>query len=206
MQRKILAGTWAVACSSMSMFTLLPAIKTENISMMYVLFFSDPHKWISQMTGKTLRLSLFQCCGYVLILLHARRLAGGFLMVLVGVLYILFEKSILSSTTETTQASLDGLSATLLGVQIGLIILSMIVTRSSVASLQAKMGLPLGNQVVGWMILSTQNIYNSIAGSTLTISQSRPCPSPSSMVSNQTTTTCTDSSSSSSPSHQSSSS
>lgn len=79
-------------------------------------------------------------------------------MVLVGVLYLLFEKSILSSTTSSKQASLDGLSATLLGVQIGLIMLAMIVTRSSVASLQAKMGLPLGNQVVGWFILSTQTM------------------------------------------------
>lgn len=38
MHNKILVTTWAVACSSMSIFTLLPAIKTENISMMYVLF------------------------------------------------------------------------------------------------------------------------------------------------------------------------
>lgn len=38
MHNKILVGTWAVACSSMSMFTLLPAIKTENTNMMYVLF------------------------------------------------------------------------------------------------------------------------------------------------------------------------
>lgn len=88
----------------------------------------------------------------------SHRLAGGFLMVLVGVLYILFEKSILSSKTDSKQASLDGLSATLLGVQIGLIMLAMIVTRSSVASLQAKTGLPLGNQAVGWFILSTQTI------------------------------------------------
>ena len=36
MHNKILAVTWAVACSSMSMFTLLPAIKTENMNMMYV--------------------------------------------------------------------------------------------------------------------------------------------------------------------------
>ena len=89
-------------------------------------------------------------------------------MVLVGVLYILFEKSILSSTNGSKQASLDGLSGTLLGVQIGLIILAMIVTRSSVASLQAKAGLPLGNQVIGWTILSTQNPCDREAESTLT--------------------------------------
>ena len=85
-------------------------------------------------------------------------------MVLVGVLYILFEKSILSSTTSGKQASLDGHSGTLLGIQIGLIMLAMIVTRSSVASLQARMGLPLGNQVVGWIILSMQNIRSPTAG------------------------------------------
>jgi phosphatidylinositol glycan class N len=34
-----------------------------------------------------------------------------------------------------------------------MILLAVIVTRSSVASLQAKEGLPLGNQVVGWFVL-----------------------------------------------------
>lgn len=34
-----------------------------------------------------------------------------------------------------------------------MIALSLIVTRSSVSSLQAKQGLPLGNQVVGWFVL-----------------------------------------------------
>lgn len=95
-------------------------------------------------------------------------------MLLVGVLYILFEKNILSSTTGGKQASLDGLSGTLLGVQIGLIMLAMIVTRSSVASLQAKRGLPLGNQVVGWTILSMQNICISTAENVLTTSQLHP--------------------------------
>ena len=38
MHNKILAATWVVACSSMSIFTLLPAIKTEDVNMMYVLF------------------------------------------------------------------------------------------------------------------------------------------------------------------------
>jgi phosphatidylinositol glycan class N len=40
-----------------------------------------------------------------------------------------------------------------MGLQIGIILLTIIVTRSSVASLQAKQGLPLGNQVVGWFVL-----------------------------------------------------
>lgn len=38
-------------------------------------------------------------------------------------------------------------------LQIGLIVLSMLVTRSSVLSLQAKQGLPAGNQAVGWLVL-----------------------------------------------------
>ena len=116
----------------------------------------------------------FQCMHNVLIIIY--RLIGGFLMVLIGALYILFEKSILSSTSGGKQASLDGLSGTLLGVQIGLIILAMIVTRSSVASLQAKMGLPLGNQVVGWIILSTQKQGQSFGRMYTNKSHSRvPC-------------------------------
>ena len=109
-------------------------------------------------------------------------------MVLVGVLYILFEKSILSSTTGGKQASLDGFSGTLLGIQVGLIMLAMIVTRSSVASLQAKTGLPLGNQVVGWTILGKPNICNPMLDTILTKSQSRPCPYRFSIVFNQTIT------------------
>lgn len=75
-------------------------------------------------------------------------------MLSVGILYLLFEKSILSSIGSPC-AAIDSLSKSILGVQIGLILLAMIVTRSSIASLQAKRGLPLGNQVVGWLVLST---------------------------------------------------
>lgn len=136
----------------------------------------------------------------------SHRLTGGFLMVLVGVLYVLFEKSILSSTTAGKHASLDGLSATLLGVQVGLIMLAMIVTRSSAASLQAKTGLPMGNQVVGWTILSRLKMCFSMAGLILTAVQLHLSAYPSSTASNQITTISTASSSSSSPSPPSSSS
>ena len=44
MHKKILIGTWAVACQSMSVFTLLPAIKTENVNMMYVLAAAIPRR------------------------------------------------------------------------------------------------------------------------------------------------------------------
>lgn len=106
------------------------------------------------------------------------RLLGGTLMFSVGILYLQFEKAILfffptkgwgagqqpspSPTTPTrTPASSTSLSQSILGVQIGLILLAMIVTWSSIASLQAKRGLPLGNQVVGWLVLSTTSPLSS---------------------------------------------
>lgn len=46
------------------------------------------------------------------------------------------------------------LSPVLTWRQVGLIALAIVVTRSSVASLQAKQGLPLGTQVLGWITLS----------------------------------------------------
>ncbi|KAL8935960.1 MAG: hypothetical protein Q9216_005176, partial [Gyalolechia sp. 2 TL-2023] len=114
----LLTATWFVACQSMSIFTLLPVVKTENINVI---------------------------------------LLGGFLMASVGLLYLLFEKSILSTsskaTSELSSTQVDGISRNILGAQIGLIMLAMIVTRSSVTSLQAKHGLPVGNQVIGWLVL-----------------------------------------------------
>lgn len=57
-------------------------------------------------------------------------------------------------------------------IQVGMILLALIVTRSSVASLQAKQGLPLGNQVLGWAILgecclvfSSLNLFHLVAQS-----------------------------------------
>ncbi len=81
----------------------------------------------------------------------------------VGILYLQFDKRILSgsqkknSTQSPRPASLNSLSKSVIGIQMGLILLAMFVTRSSIASLQAKRGLPLGNQVVGWLILSTKS-------------------------------------------------
>ncbi|KAL9603473.1 MAG: hypothetical protein Q9219_001160 [cf. Caloplaca sp. 3 TL-2023] len=93
-----------------------------------------------------------------LVLSYFYRLLGGFLMASVGLLYLLFEKSILGASSSTRSnlymSQADGLSKNILGSQIGLIVLAMIVTRSSVASLQAKHGLPLGNQVIGWLVLT----------------------------------------------------
>lgn len=93
-------------------------------------------------------------------------------MAVIGVIYLTFEKQILAKSglpTDSTAPADNVLSRTLVGVQvrdiltrakiasnirqIGFIVLAMAVTRSSVVSLQAKQGLPKGNQIVGWFIL-----------------------------------------------------
>lgn len=92
------------------------------------------------------------------------RLIGGVLMLSIGVLYLLFEESILSSKTSAPSPSIDSLSRGILGIQMGLIVLAMLVTRSSIASLQSRRGLPLGNQVVGWLVLSASPPSSLVLG------------------------------------------
>ncbi|KAF8416965.1 Phosphatidylinositolglycan class N-domain-containing protein [Tirmania nivea] len=75
-------------------------------------------------------------------------LLGGTLMVALGIAYMVFGNAIVDSSSK-----FDWVSRAILGIQVGLIALSMIVTQSSVRSLQAKQGLALGNQVVGWALL-----------------------------------------------------
>ena len=77
-------------------------------------------------------------------------------MTIVGILYLLFEASLLATPASggPKVATGDGLSRSIVGIQIGLIVLAMIVTRSSIDSIQAKRGLPAGNQLVGWLVLS----------------------------------------------------
>jgi phosphatidylinositol glycan class N len=83
-------------------------------------------------------------------------LLGGALMVVIGVVYLLFEDFILadfSSAMKLPKQRGNQTTRTVVGVQIGLTCLAMLVTRSSALSLQAKQGLPLGNQVTGWIVL-----------------------------------------------------
>ncbi|KAL2866884.1 mannose-ethanolamine phosphotransferase MCD4 [Aspergillus lucknowensis] len=77
---------------------------------------------------------------------------GAALMLLTGLLYLLFEDDILGPSHQPIAVSRNG-SRVIMGMQLGVVVLALIVTRSSVASLQAKQGLPLGNQVVGWIVL-----------------------------------------------------
>ncbi|KAL9625737.1 MAG: hypothetical protein Q9160_000057 [Pyrenula sp. 1 TL-2023] len=80
---------------------------------------------------------------------------GGVLMFATGVLYMIFEESITtrSGARRSENLKVDNVSRLVMGLQIGLIPLAIILTRGSIASLQAKKGLPLGNQIVGWMAL-----------------------------------------------------
>ncbi|KAJ9298193.1 hypothetical protein DTO271G3_3798 [Paecilomyces variotii] len=111
---KLLSATWAIGCSLMSTFTLLPAVKVESITMITV---------------------------------------GGLLMFLTGALYLVFEETIARHSGASVVSSIG--SRIVMGVQLGMVLLAIIVTRSSAASLQAKRGLPFGNQVVGWVLLVT---------------------------------------------------
>ena len=89
-------------------------------------------------------------------------LAGGGLMFLVGLLYLVFDKSILVNSgakSPLAERKSDGLSRSILGVQVGLIVLSMVTTRSSALSLQRKEGLPLGAQLVGWVVLGKLRFF-----------------------------------------------
>ncbi|OAQ86563.1 GPI ethanolamine phosphate transferase 1 [Purpureocillium lilacinum] len=113
-----LSLAWIVSCLIMSIFTLLPAMKAENVTLILV---------------------------------------GGTAMTALGVLYLAFESHILSDfrsqPTTTAPKTDDTIRRTIIGAQVGLVPLAMFVTRSSALSLQAKQGLPVGNQIVGWAVL-----------------------------------------------------
>lgn len=78
-------------------------------------------------------------------------------MATVGLMYLAFEDFFLSdfgaSIVREANTQNKSLRRILTGVQVGLTLLAMIVTRKSALSLQAKQGLPLGSQVVGWIVL-----------------------------------------------------
>lgn len=80
--------------------------------------------------------------------------AGGLLMLAAGLGYLIFEKQITArSRSGKSRTQVNNLSRGIMGIQIGIVLLTVLVTRSSVASIQAKQGLPLGNQVIGWLCL-----------------------------------------------------
>jgi phosphatidylinositol glycan class N len=92
-------------------------------------------------------------------------MAGGAMMSLVGSLYLLYQDSFLGRTVPKTSLSRHIVGAQVShyikavqtftdDCQIGLILLSMLTTYHGASSLQAKSGLPLGTQIVGWLVLS----------------------------------------------------
>lgn len=87
---------------------------------------------------------------------------GGLLMAAVGVLFMIFEPRLSSSPSNPRKpkavSSSTSIPNTIMGAQIGLILLAVIVTRSSISHIQARQGLPLGNQIVGWLTLATSLI------------------------------------------------
>ncbi|OXV08227.1 hypothetical protein Egran_04014 [Elaphomyces granulatus] len=107
----LLLVNWMIFCSLMSIFTLLPAVKVEDIDTITF---------------------------------------GGMLMFMTGLLYLTFEETICRHSNF--RVSSPG-SRGIMGMQVGLVFLAVIVTRSSAAFLQAKQGLSLGNQAVGWLVM-----------------------------------------------------
>ena len=68
-------------------------------------------------------------------------------MFAIGILYLVFERAILEdgkSQSELAKHELNHTSRIILGIQLGLVALSMIVTKSSVGYLQARQGIPFG--------------------------------------------------------------
>lgn len=99
-RNKLLVGTWLVVCVVMSSFTLLPAIKVEDINLVLVR-------------------SLPTDASNMLTLMY--RLSGGIMMALIGVLYLIFEKRLLKrvSLAGDSSASVDdALSRSLIGIQV----------------------------------------------------------------------------------------
>lgn len=84
-------------------------------------------------------------------------------MFFTGILYLLFEDAIIgSSSTSSLSSNINSLgSRVIMGIQVGMVLLALVVTRSTVSSLQAREGLPFGNQVVGWFVLGKLNTRSS---------------------------------------------
>lgn len=117
---------------------------------------------------------------------------GGGLMFAVGGFYLVFEEKILAAGTSHTSAAdaKNNLNSRLvLSVQLGLVALSMIVTKSSIYHVQARQGLPLGVLVVGWATLgkSSSHVRRTIAD----MLQWAHCSCPTSMACTPTATTST---------------
>lgn len=86
-------------------------------------------------------------------------------MVVVGIMYLIFEDFVLAEftwTTKSTPKKPNHVTRMLVGVQVGLTILSILITRSTVLSMQSKNGVPPGNQAVGWLVLGRARLASTV--------------------------------------------
>ncbi|QPG96722.1 Glycosyl phosphatidyl inositol anchor synthesis [Epichloe festucae Fl1] len=109
----VLTTTWFVSCVAMSLFTLLPVTRVENLTLIVI---------------------------------------GGLSIVAIGTLYLILGNNTVADSPGACREQ-NNTSRFLIGAQTLLVLLAIIVTRSSALSLQSKAGLPRGNQVAGWAIL-----------------------------------------------------
>jgi phosphatidylinositol glycan class N len=86
-------------------------------------------------------------------------------MFLTGILYLLFEDNIIGHRGGNSIGRVG--SRVIMGVQIGMVLLALIVTRSTVFSLQARQGVPFGNIVVGWIVLGKFDLSKTLGMSSL---------------------------------------
>lgn len=85
-------------------------------------------------------------------LIKTDRLLAGVSMFTIGLFYMALGHRV----TGLSPTGRDLLTKLILGIQVGIVGLSVLVTLSSVQSLKEKRGLPLGNQIVGWIVLGMQ--------------------------------------------------
>src|SRR5690348_721586 len=96
-----------------------------------------------------------------------RSLLGGALMFAVGALYLVFERNLVAgskSESELASHELSNKSRIVLGVQLGLVLLSMIVTKSSISYLQAREGIPYGVLTMGRATLAASLVVPQLHG------------------------------------------
>ena len=120
-------------------------------------------------------------------------------MLLMGLAYMIFGVTITDGipanqtlrSALVSNANTNIIAKSLVGVQVGLIGLAMYVTSSSLRSLQAKQGLPLGNQIIGWAVLGTYILHSLSISCIADHSQFSPSLFPSFTHSSQIPTTFT---------------
>lgn len=92
---------------------------------------------------------------------------GGAIMFAIGATYLIFEKDILPKPRagdQSVNTLLGEMSRVILSVQLGLVLLSMIVTKSAIGYIQARQGLPLGVIFVGWITLISSLLLPQLHG------------------------------------------